>query len=142
MYSIDGRIAIYANSAYWFHELFTSRRLVSKRNSFTTIDLMLSAKGDNRGIGLNLVKALSAHNWTMVASVRPQTNKLEDPSVDQVLYTHRFFGRMSSFLTTRKLAETGAEVVEIDVLDESSIIAAAKPFGSTRLLDILINCAG
>ncbi|KAL2064370.1 hypothetical protein VTL71DRAFT_4864 [Oculimacula yallundae] len=40
--------------------------------------------GGNRGIGLNLVKALSARNWTMVASVRPQTVNDHDPSIKEV----------------------------------------------------------
>jgi len=79
--------------------------------------------GGNRGIGLNLVKALSARNWFMVASVRPQTSKDNDPSI-------------------KELAETGAEILEIDVLDETTIIAAAEAFGPTRPLDMLINCAG
>ncbi len=40
-----------------------------------------------------------------------------------------------------KLKETGAKILEIDFLDEKTIVAAAKEYGSEPL-DMLINCAG
>lgn len=40
--------------------------------------------GANRGIGLNLARALAARNWNVIASVRPQTIEMKDPSVEKV----------------------------------------------------------
>lgn len=40
-----------------------------------------------------------------------------------------------------QLGATGARILEIDFLDESSILEAAKQYGSGPL-DILINCGG
>jgi len=41
-------------------------------------------QGANRGIGLNLARALAAQSWNVVASVRPQTKEANDPSVQEV----------------------------------------------------------
>jgi len=40
-----------------------------------------------------------------------------------------------------KLEATGAKILEIDFLDESTIQQAAKTYGAEPL-DILINCGG
>ena len=42
---------------------------------------------------------------------------------------------------TYKLEATGATILEIDYTNETSIIAAAKEYGSGTL-DCLVNCAG
>ncbi|KAK4221665.1 hypothetical protein QBC38DRAFT_491603 [Podospora fimiseda] len=78
--------------------------------------------GANRGIGLNLARALSAQNWNVVASVRPQTKAANDPSVHEI----------------ESIAST---ILEIDVSDEQTVINAAKRFGDGPL-DMLINVAG
>lgn len=44
-------------------------------------------------------------------------------------------------LSVVQLEATGATILKIDYLDESSISDAAKEFGSGKL-DVLVNCAG
>lgn len=76
--------------------------------------------GANRGIGLSLVKAMCAHNWCVTGTVRPATQK--DDSVQD-------------------LKATGARILELDLLDETTIQEAAHTYGSGPL-DVLVNCAG
>jgi short-subunit dehydrogenase len=40
------------------------------------------------------------------------------------------------------LEATGAKIIDLDYLSESSIAAAAKTYGEEKPLDVLINCAG
>ncbi|KAF9774437.1 hypothetical protein IL306_007562, partial [Fusarium sp. DS 682] len=75
----------------------------------------------NRGIGLSLIKAFAAsRSWEVTGSIRPQTR--DDPSVAE-------------------LKETGANIIEIDYLDEDTIEKAAETYGD-KPLDILINVGG
>ncbi|KAF2810713.1 NAD(P)-binding protein [Mytilinidion resinicola] len=74
----------------------------------------------NRGIGLNLVKAFTAKSWNVTGSIRPQSR--DDVSIGD-------------------LQVTGASIIEIDLLDESTIEKAAKEYGD-RPLDLLINLGG
>ncbi|KAL8790984.1 MAG: hypothetical protein Q9195_006129 [Heterodermia aff. obscurata] len=76
--------------------------------------------GANRGIGLQIVQRLTKRNWVVAGSIRPQTRG--DPSV-------------------KELEETGAQVIEIDYLDEETIVAAAKEYEPNKL-DLLVNCGG
>ncbi|KAK4449685.1 hypothetical protein QBC34DRAFT_380143 [Podospora aff. communis PSN243] len=78
--------------------------------------------GANRGIGLNLARALAAQSWNVVGSVRPQTKAANDSSIQDI----------------EAVAST---VLEIDVTDEKTIVDAAKRFGDGPL-DMLINIAG
>ncbi|KAF4461031.1 NAD(P)-binding [Fusarium albosuccineum] len=78
--------------------------------------------GANRGIGLQLIRTFSKHGWHTIGSVRPETFAQQDPSIAD-------------------LRQTGADIVEIDVKNETSIINAAKQLHDTKL-DVLINCAG
>ncbi|KAG5772042.1 hypothetical protein H9Q72_001655 [Fusarium xylarioides] len=73
--------------------------------------------GANRGIGLNLSRSLASRGWNFTGTVRPQT--LVDPSVN----------------------DTGARVLALDYLDESSIKSAVEDCGRGPL-DVLVNCAG
>ncbi|KUJ16431.1 NAD(P)-binding protein [Mollisia scopiformis] len=74
----------------------------------------------NRGIGLNLAKAFAALSWDVTGSVRPQTKT--DPSV-------------------KELEATGAKILEIEFLVESSIIRATKEYGD-KPIDVLLNVGG
>lgn len=74
--------------------------------------------GANRGIGLNLVRALVARNWNVTGTVRPQTRNIPEELKD--------------------LKQTGAAILELDYLDERTIKAAAEAYGSSPL-DLLIN---
>jgi len=76
--------------------------------------------GANRGIGLNLIKTFILRGWVAYGSIRPQTRG--DPSV-------------------KDLEDTGATIFEIDYTNESTIIEAAKAYG-TGALDCLVNCGG
>ncbi|KAJ5799668.1 uncharacterized protein N7518_001736 [Penicillium psychrosexuale] len=40
------------------------------------------------------------------------------------------------------VSATGAKIIDLDYLSESSIAAAAKTYGEGKPLDVLINCAG
>ncbi|KAK4141375.1 NAD(P)-binding protein [Dichotomopilus funicola] len=75
--------------------------------------------GGNRGIGLNLLKAFVAESWNVTGTVRPQTRRDDDPSIAD-------------------LEKTGARILEIDYLDESTIEKAAIAYGN-KPLDLLIN---
>ncbi|KAH6612293.1 hypothetical protein B0J18DRAFT_474119 [Chaetomium sp. MPI-SDFR-AT-0129] len=75
--------------------------------------------GGNRGIGLNLLKAFVAESWNVTGTVRPQTRRDDDPSIVD-------------------LEKTGARILEIDYLDESTIEKAAIAYGN-KPLDLLIN---
>ncbi|OAL53779.1 NAD(P)-binding protein [Pyrenochaeta sp. DS3sAY3a] len=76
--------------------------------------------GANRGIGLSLVKAYTAKSWHVTGTIRPQSRN--DESI-------------------KDLIATGADILEIDTLDESSIEKAAKDFGD-KPLDLLLNLGG
>ncbi|KAJ8128272.1 hypothetical protein O1611_g5364 [Lasiodiplodia mahajangana] len=76
--------------------------------------------GANRGIGLNLVRALSLRAWDVTGTIRPEA-----------------FGD-SSF---EDLKQTGAAILSLDLLDENSIKAAVAEYGPGPL-DVLVNCAG
>ncbi|MCJ1430723.1 hypothetical protein MMC27_000073 [Xylographa pallens] len=78
--------------------------------------------GGNRGIGLELVKAFKTLDWKVYATVRPETKASGDSSIKEIEYT-------------------GACIIELDFLDESSIKKAAETYGSGPL-DVLINCGG
>ncbi|KAJ8131756.1 hypothetical protein O1611_g1872 [Lasiodiplodia mahajangana] len=82
--------------------------------------------GANRGIGLELIRTFAANGWRTIGSVRPQTLLENDPSVEKVMALGNTLG-------------TG--IVEIDYLQEDTIIAAAKILDGTDL-DVLVNCAG
>ncbi|KAI8955725.1 hypothetical protein F4801DRAFT_277291 [Xylaria longipes] len=76
--------------------------------------------GANRGIGLNILKSFVSRSWNVTGTIRPQTTN--DPSFED-------------------LKQTGAKVLELDYLDESSIEKAAADFGD-QPLDILVNVGG
>ncbi|KAM0424834.1 hypothetical protein ACHAPT_009890 [Fusarium lateritium] len=76
--------------------------------------------GANRAIGLNLVKAFIGRSWNVTGTIRPQSRS--DPSVAD-------------------LQATGATILEIDYLDESTIEKASQAYGDGPL-DILINVGG
>ncbi|KAK1830082.1 hypothetical protein QBC39DRAFT_354702 [Podospora conica] len=78
--------------------------------------------GANRGIGLNLARALVAQGWNVVASVRPQTKSLRDPSVQEI-------------------QSVASRILEIDLSNEQTVVEAAKCFGDGPL-DMLVNIAG
>jgi NAD(P)-dependent dehydrogenase (short-subunit alcohol dehydrogenase family) len=98
------------------------------------------ALGANRGIGLNLVRTFVRRGWVAYGSIRPQTRG--DPSVKDVSIS-QLNKRQEKQLTeiTYKLEATGATILEIDYTNETSIIAAAKEYGSGSL-DCLVNCTG
>ncbi|KJR86764.1 uncharacterized protein SPSK_10461 [Sporothrix schenckii 1099-18] len=87
--------------------------------------------GANRGIGLELARTLAVNNWTVFASVRPETRAAQDPSIAEV--DNEPVSSSSLCHCIRHL--------EIDLLNESTIQAAAQKFGD-RPLDVLINLAG
>ncbi|KAI0451936.1 hypothetical protein F5B21DRAFT_506710 [Xylaria acuta] len=70
--------------------------------------------------GLNILKCFMSRSWNVTGTTRPQT--MND----------------SSFEDLRK---TGAKVLELDYLDESTIKKAAADYGD-RPLDILVNVGG
>ncbi|KAI0115876.1 hypothetical protein GGR51DRAFT_502452 [Nemania sp. FL0031] len=76
--------------------------------------------GANRGIGLNLVRALSLRGWDVTATIRPEA--FSDSSFED-------------------LKRTGATILSLDLLNETSIKAAVAEYGSGPL-DVLVNCAG
>ncbi|KAI0857667.1 hypothetical protein F4860DRAFT_488522 [Xylaria cubensis] len=76
--------------------------------------------GANRGIGLNILKCFTSRSWDVTGTVRPQTTN--DPSIEDLM-------------------KTGAKVLELDYLDESTIKQAAADYGD-RPLDILVNVGG
>ncbi|KAK0645416.1 hypothetical protein B0T16DRAFT_411131 [Cercophora newfieldiana] len=78
--------------------------------------------GANRGIGLNLARALSDQNWNVVASIRPQTKEVNDPSVQEI-------------------EAIASKILTLDLSEEKTIAAAAEQFGDGPL-DMLINIAG
>ncbi|KAE9986563.1 hypothetical protein EG327_004235, partial [Venturia inaequalis] len=83
--------------------------------------LVQCAGGANRGIGNQLATRFLKGNYTVHGTVRPETR--QDPSVHQ-------------------LGAKGAKILELDLLDEKSIVQAAEDFGHAQPLDILINVAG
>ncbi|EHK51081.1 hypothetical protein TRIATDRAFT_54996, partial [Trichoderma atroviride IMI 206040] len=80
--------------------------------------------GANRGIGLNLARALAARNWNVIASVRPQTMEIRDPSMEDV-----------------RIEAVASSILEIDLANQSTVASAAEKFGN-QPLDVLINVAG
>ncbi|KAL6803792.1 NAD(P)-binding protein [Trichoderma sp. SZMC 28012] len=76
--------------------------------------------GANGGIGLSLCRAFIERNYNVFGSVRHESR--DDLSVAE-------------------LRKTGANVIEFDVTDESTIAAAFDSWGD-KPLDILINNAG
>ncbi|TLD24546.1 NAD(P)-binding protein [Venturia nashicola] len=76
--------------------------------------------GANRGIGNQLATRFLNGNYVVYGTVRPETRT--DPSVHQ-------------------LSAKGGKILELDLLDETSVNQAAKDFGH-QPLDILINVAG
>ncbi|TPX09382.1 uncharacterized protein E0L32_009426 [Thyridium curvatum] len=76
--------------------------------------------GANRGIGLNILKALAGSSWNVTGSIRPQS--ATDPSVED-------------------LKATGARILKIDYLDEGTIKTAAQEYGDEPL-DLLVNVGG
>ncbi|GFP51960.1 uncharacterized oxidoreductase YKL071W [Trichoderma asperellum] len=78
--------------------------------------------GANRGIGLNLARALAANSWNVIGSVRPQTRADNDPSI-------------------KEIEAVASRVLEINLTDESTIAKAAEEFGEGPL-DMLITLAG
>ncbi|KAI1122333.1 hypothetical protein F5Y10DRAFT_281771 [Nemania abortiva] len=76
--------------------------------------------GANRGIGLEILKSFMSRPCNVIGTIRPQTTS--DPSF-------------------KTLEGTGAEVLQLDYLDENTIKKAAIDYGD-RPLDILINVGG
>ncbi|MDB9741401.1 SDR family oxidoreductase [Akkermansiaceae bacterium] len=72
--------------------------------------------GANRGLGLEFVKQYLAKGYLVIGTTR-------------------------SLEGAEELVATGAEVLELDVTDQKSIIEAVKPLKG-RVIDILINNAG
>ncbi|KAL6820102.1 hypothetical protein J3E69DRAFT_341195 [Trichoderma sp. SZMC 28015] len=100
-------------------------RLINRRDFHSTLPTMqrtVLVIGANRGIGLNLARALAARNWNVIASVRPQTIEMKDPSVE-------------------KIKAVASSILEIDLTNQSTVANAAEKFGS-QPLDVLINVAG
>lgn len=111
--------------------------------------------GATRGIGLNILKAFVGRSWDVTGTVRPQSKG--DPSVDEVRQSHPSFhvtwmllngGRrfglfrlLTSPLACEQLKQTGANILEVDYLDEDTIQRAALAYGNKRL-DILVNVGG
>lgn len=92
------------------------------------------ATGANRGTGLNLLNAFVAESWDVTATVRPQTRRDADPSIADVSPPSSLdlTLRSISHLTHRgaiKLEKTGARILEIHCLDESTIEQAAIVYG-------------
>ncbi|VUC27225.1 unnamed protein product [Clonostachys rosea] len=76
--------------------------------------------GANRGFGLSLVKAYARLSWNVTGSIRPKDRDHE------TIYDPKM---------------TGANILEIDFLDEETIRKAAEQYGD-KPLDILINVGG
>ncbi|KAK0715395.1 hypothetical protein B0H67DRAFT_580621 [Lasiosphaeris hirsuta] len=79
--------------------------------------------GANRGIGFNLLKAFLGEAWDVTGTIRPQTRSEKDPTVSD-------------------LEKTGAKILELDYLDESTIERAAARYSINKPLDMLINVGG
>jgi NAD(P)-dependent dehydrogenase (short-subunit alcohol dehydrogenase family) len=98
------------------------------------------SSGANHGIGLNMVRTFVRRGWVAYGSIRPQTrgdSSVKDVCIQQTQRTPE--KKLTRF--TYKLEETGAKILEIDYINEASIIAAAKAYGSGTL-DCLVNCTG
>ncbi|KAI0097555.1 hypothetical protein GGR51DRAFT_466394 [Nemania sp. FL0031] len=76
--------------------------------------------GANRGIGLEILKSFKSRGWNVTGTIRPQTRNDES------------FG---------DLKNTGAEILELDYLDENTIEKAVIDYGD-KPLDILVNVGG
>ncbi|KAH8768083.1 hypothetical protein F5883DRAFT_68372 [Diaporthe sp. PMI_573] len=85
-----------------------------------TAQMSVLVIGANRGIGLSLLKSFVKRSYNVTGTIRLQTRN--DPSVDE-------------------LRATGANILEVDYLDEESIKQAASKYGE-RPLDVLINVGG
>jgi len=79
------------------------------------------ALGANRGIGLQLVRTLLQRGYTVWGTIRSQSKQNG---------------------SAQDLYETGAKILEVDYLDEQSIINAVKSLESFGKLDVLINNGG
>lgn len=111
--------------------------------------------GANRGIGLNILKAFVSRSWNVTGTVRPQSKG--DSSVDEVRQSQanlhktwmllRDYGRfgllylLTPHFAYEQLRRTGANILEVDYLNEDTIQRAALAYGDKRL-DILINVGG
>lgn len=113
------------------------------------------AVGANRGIGLNILKAFVSRSWNVTGTVRPQSKG--DTSVDEVRQSHPsfhmtcmllrnderygLFYQLTPHFACEQLRQTGANILEVDYLEEDTIQRAALAYGDKRL-DVLINVGG